>query len=260
MRTCSNWTVGGAAAVLAYSFAHIPPAYAQGGFPMITDDPGTPGDGQWEINTGFLEDRTATARVRSFPHIDINYGLGEHIQLKYETGYLFVDGPGTAGAHGDSDDSLLGLKWRFLDQERAGVDVSVYPQLELQTSRRSVAHGVAEPDPNFFLPVEVGHSMGPFTVIGELGYQYTREQPNEWALGVLGALEVSKTLELLGEVRSASEHFLNGGDLIVNVGLRQKFGAHLKLLASAGTGLREGPETTRFVAYLGIQLLIADKP
>jgi len=76
-------------------------SYAQGGPPMLTDDPCTPGAGQWEINTAFLEDRTATARMRSFPHIDINYGLGDHIQLKYETGYLFTDGRGTAGVRRD---------------------------------------------------------------------------------------------------------------------------------------------------------------
>ena len=111
-------------------------ARAQGGPPMLTDDPGAPGDGQWEINTALLEERTSSARDRSFPNVDINYGLGEHIQLKYETGYLFSDGPGSNGLRHDWDDSLLGLKWRFADQDNAGVDLSVYPQLELQNSHR----------------------------------------------------------------------------------------------------------------------------
>ncbi len=57
-------------------------SFGQGGPPMLTDDPGTPGDGQWEINTAFLEDRTASTRARSFPHVDLNYGWGDHIQLK----------------------------------------------------------------------------------------------------------------------------------------------------------------------------------
>ena len=29
-------------------------AHAQGGPPFITDDPGTPGNRQWEINVGWL--------------------------------------------------------------------------------------------------------------------------------------------------------------------------------------------------------------
>jgi hypothetical protein len=96
-----------AAEALACYFAGILAAHAQGGPPMITDDPGTPGDGQWEINAAYLEDRTSLARDRSFPHIDFNYGLGEHIQLKYETGYLFESGTGSDGVKRDVDDSLL---------------------------------------------------------------------------------------------------------------------------------------------------------
>src|SRR5580692_4506949 len=72
-----------AAFALACCFARILVAHAQGGPPMITDDSGTPGDGQWEINVAYQDDRTALARERSFPHVDLNYGWGDHIQLKY---------------------------------------------------------------------------------------------------------------------------------------------------------------------------------
>jgi hypothetical protein len=233
-------------------------SYGQGGPPMLTDDPGTPGAGQWEINTAYLEERTADTRVRSFPHIDINYGWGEHIQLKYETGYLFTDGTG-GGLKGNLDDSLLGFKWRFLDQERASVDVSVYPQLELQNSHRSVTRGAAEPDPNLFLPIEIGRAIGPVRLIAEVGYQYSRGQKNEWMAGILGALEVSKTLELLAEMRSISKTFLSGGDVIANVGFRQELGARVKLMASAGPLLRGGPDATHFIGYIGIQLSLGDK-
>src|SRR6476660_1209307 len=64
---------------------------AQGGPPMLTDDPETPGASVWEINMAYTEQRTSQDRVRSFPHVDFNYGLGEHIQLKYETGWVFAD-------------------------------------------------------------------------------------------------------------------------------------------------------------------------
>jgi hypothetical protein len=230
--------------ILNLSCASI--SYGQGGPPMLTDDPGTPGAGQWEINTAYLEERTADTRVRSFPHIDINYGWGEHIQLKYETGYLLTDGTGS-GLKGDLDDSLLGFKWRFLDQERAGIDASVYPQLELQNAHRSVTRGAPEPDPNLFLPIEIGRAIGPLRLIAEVGYQYSRSQENEWSAGILGALEVSKTLELLAEMRSISETFLSRGDVIANVGFRQELGVRVKLMASAGTGLRGGPDATHFI-------------
>jgi hypothetical protein len=52
---------------------------------------------------------------------------------------------------------------------------------------------------------------------------------------------------------AAFPHILSGGDLIVNVGLRQQIVGHLKLIAAAGTGLRNGADTTRFVGCLGFQ-------
>jgi hypothetical protein len=226
---------------------------------MLTDDPGTPGSGMWEINAAYLEQRTAQERVRGFPHVDFNYGLGEHIQLKYETGWLFVDVPEGGGVKSGLDDSLLGLKWRFLDQERSGVDMSVYPQLQVENPTGSVARGIAEPGPNLLLPVEIGREFGKMRLIGEIGYQYLRAQENEWVVGLLGALEVSDALELMAEVRSGSEKFLNRGDVVVNLGLRRALTSRLKLLASVGTGLTSGPETTTFIAYLGVQLLLGEK-
>ena len=74
------------------------------------------------------------------------------------------------------DDSLLGLKWRFLDQERSGLDMSVYPQLQVENPTGSVARGIAEPGPNLFLPVEIGRDFGKMRLIGEIGYQYFRAQ------------------------------------------------------------------------------------
>ena len=224
---------------------------------MLTDDPGTPGSGVWEINVAYLEQRTATEWVRSFPHADFNYGVGDRIQLKYETGWLFVNTP-EGGTKSGLDDSLLGVKWRFLDQSRSGVDMSVYPQLQLENPTGSVARGIAEPGPNLFLPVEVSHDFGLVKVVGELGYQYFRSQEDQWVLGLLGAVDASDSLELMAEVRGFSEKPLSRGDWILNFGLRWAMRTNFKLLASMGTGVSTGPHTTSFIAYLGIQIMLGE--
>ena len=41
--------------------------YAQGGPPMLTDDPDTPGSGNWEINLAYIEERNKLERLRSVP-------------------------------------------------------------------------------------------------------------------------------------------------------------------------------------------------
>jgi hypothetical protein len=237
----------------------VPSSFAQGGPPMLTDDPATPGSGVWEINFAYVEQRNHQERLRSFPHVDFNYGLGEHIQLKYETGWLIADTPEGGGVKSGLDDSLLGLKWRFLDQERGGFDMSVYPQLQVENPTDSVARGIAEPGPNLFLPLEVGHDFGKAKLIGEFGYQYFRTQENEWVVGLLGALQASETLELMAELRSFSENFPNRGDVVVNLGLRRALNPTIKLLASVGTGLTNGPETPTFIAYFGVQLMLGEK-
>lgn len=237
----------------------VPSSFAQGGPPMLTDDPGTPGSGAWEINFAYLEEHSRQERLRSFPHVDFNYGLGDNIQLKYETGWLFTDAPEGGGVKSGLDDSLFGLKWRFLDQERGGIDMSVYPQLQMENSTGAVARGIAEPGPNLFLPLEVGHDFGKTKLIGELGYQYFRARENEWVVGLLGALQVSEVLELMAEMRSFSANVLNRGDVLVNLGLRRALSPEVKLLASVGTGLTNGPDTSTFIAYLGVQLVLGEK-
>ena len=225
---------------------------------MLTDDPGTPGSGVWEINVAYLEQRTGTEWVRSFPHADFNYGVGDRVQLKYETGWLYVQEPPGDATKSGLDDSLLGVKWRFLDQSRSGVAMSVYPQLQLENPTGSVARGIAEPGPNLFLPVEVSHDFGQMKLVGEFGYQYFRSQEDQWVLGLLGAVDASDGLELMAEVRGFSEKPLSRGDWIVNFGLRRSLGSSFKLLASMGTGVSSGPQTTSFVAYLGVQIVLGE--
>jgi hypothetical protein len=224
---------------------------------MLTDDPDTPGTGKWEINTAYTEQRTNEEHLRSFPHIDINYGLGEHIQLKYETGWVFADSQD--GVKRGLDNSLLGVKWRFLDQEPTGLNMSVYPQLQVENNTGSASRGIADPGPNLFLPVEVSREFGKLKLVGEVGYQYFRTQHNAWVVGLLGWVQASDSLELMAEVRSFSQKFLNQGDVIVNVGLRQRLSEKFKLLASVGTGLTNTPGATSFIAYLGVQLMLGDE-
>jgi hypothetical protein len=234
--------------------------FAQGGPPMLTDDPGTPGAGNWEINAAYLEQRTRTEHFRSVPHVDFNYGVGDNIQLKYETGWLFVDEKGDGhGWQGGLDDSLLGVKWRFLDHDHAGLDVSVYPQLQLESPTRSVSRGVAEPGPNLFLPVEVGHDFGRAKVIAELGYQYFREAKDEWVAGILGAWQVSESVEVMAESRFFTSRPFDFTDVILNVGFRAEVASHVRLIGALGPGLNDSSDATRWVAYLGIQVLLGDQ-
>ena len=246
-------------ALVMLGLAAIPPAFAQGGPPMLTDDPGTPDANTWEINFAYAEQRNRQERLRSAPYVDFNYGFGDHVQLKYETRWLLSSSEDGGGTRSGLDNSLLGVKWRFLDEERSGLDMSVYPQVEVENFTSSVSRGIAEPGPNLFLPLEFGRAFGNIRLIGEAGYQVFHARDNEWVFGILAATKVSETLELMAEVRSFSENFLNNADVIGNVGFRHALNDSLKLVGSIGTGLNNRTDSTTFIAYLGAQWLLGKK-
>ena len=86
--------------------------FAQGGPPLLTDDPGTPGKRNWEINIASTHFRSPGEHEFEAPLLDINYGLGDRIQLKYEVPYLF-DSDESAPYRSAVGNSLFGAKWRL---------------------------------------------------------------------------------------------------------------------------------------------------
>jgi hypothetical protein len=69
-------------------------AVAQGGPPFYTDDPRTPGNLNWEINIAYMPFFYTGQSVSHAP--DINFGVGDRIQLTYENAWLRVQNPGSA--------------------------------------------------------------------------------------------------------------------------------------------------------------------
>jgi len=129
-------------------------ALAQGGPPMITDDPGTPGDSRWEVNVAATGHRDANGSLGELPLLDINYGLGETIQLKYEVPWVVLHEEGSDSRSGLGN-SLLGVKWRFYDAADTGWQVSTYPQLEFRNpGSDSASRGLAENATTILLPFE----------------------------------------------------------------------------------------------------------
>src|SRR5882672_2050100 len=137
-------------------------AHAQGGPPMVTDDPETPGDGKWEINIAALGARSRSGRWDvSLPDADINYGWGDRVQLKLDVPWSFMREPGEGWKSGLGT-ANAGVKWRFFDGGEEGLSMSTYPQYLSSWSASSKRRGVSADDREFFLPVEVATKAGEF--------------------------------------------------------------------------------------------------
>jgi hypothetical protein len=231
----------------------VKPAGAQGGPPMITDDPATVGNGNWEINLLPSIEHTRGGSAYEAPNIDLNYGVGKRIQLKYEVPYVVVKDAGSPARSGFGN-SNVGMRYRFIDQAKYGFSMSTYPALEFNNPTNSVKHGLADPGRRFFLPVEIAKDIGDVTANVEVGRLFDQHGANSWEYGLIVGRDVSERLETLVEVHGSSSSDASERVMFLNVGSRIGMTDHLTLLVSGGRSFRnpiEGPVT---IGALGVQL------
>lgn len=230
-------------------------ARAQGGPPLITNDPGTPGSNQWEINLGVMPTLVQGVQNYQIPQIDLNYGVGPRIQLTFEVPYVLQTASGQPLQTGWSN-SFTGVKWRFID-DKHGWNVSVFPQLEPPGISSSARIGFADPGPRFFLPVEVQRNVGPLELNFEAGYYVPVHGREERSIGLALGHQMSKKLELIGEINNDSAMGAPPHNTVWDLGERYEFHKGLIQLFMAGrsfSGAASGQPT--FFMYIGIQILL----
>jgi hypothetical protein len=228
------------------------PVMAQGGPPLITDDPDTPGPGYWELNLFDFEARSHADHRSEIPRLDVNYGVGRRIQLKLEMPWLRVrpaDGPRASGP----GDAAAGVKWRFLGQEGQTLAWAVYPQIEFNTDHASVDKGLVEDGSRFLLPTEITLEVAHVEVNAEVGDEVARGS-DVFFYGLSTEAGITHGLELLAEIHGErSSH--EPGELLFNLGGRLKLTHQVTLMAAAGHAFRgDGEQRPRLLLLAGIQM------
>jgi hypothetical protein len=216
---------------------------------MITDDPGTPGAGHWENNFAFTLDNTPAEHLYETPIADINYGWGDHVQLKVELPWLVVKTPGKAVATGIGN-ADPGVKIRFLDEDSSGINLSTYPQYRLNYSNIQSILGGNE----FFLPIEASRTFGKLQLDADLGFNFVKDEPGQWEYGIVAGYNVSQASELLAELHATSQTG-QATELIANIGCTYKITEKLNFLGSVGRNLTPASDE-EYVAYVGLQVLV----
>ncbi len=230
-------------------------ARAQGGPPMITDDPGTPGPGKFEINLAIAFDRRPSEIAFDAPAIDINYGVGENIQLTLQTAPVILKRHGQ-GAIGGLGGTEAALKWRFLDEEKFGADVSMFPRVIFNIVQSSIRRGLSEDGTRVQLPFQVAKKFGKVALDFEWGAIASTVGRSEWLYGIVGGVELTKSTTVMAELHGTSRMSFDRDMLTVNFGIRQKLTDHAILIASLGHQVRSpAGEPLAFIGYCGVQLL-----
>lgn len=226
---------------------------AEGSPPLITDDPGTPGDGHWEINLGVSTERRPGARLAELPLLDLNYGVGDRLQLNYEVPYLRRSADGSPGVSGPGN-SAAGVKWRFRDAGGEGLSVSVYPKVEFNNPGSSSAdRGLVDSGPAFRLPFQFAREVGPCTVITQIGREF-RSGGDSWLYGISAGCRAGRNVECAIELAGGAHSGLHRSQLTANFGVAVDLSGRTSVLCSVGRELHNHDEPrATLIGYLGVQ-------
>jgi hypothetical protein len=227
-------------------------AHAQGGPPLLTDDPGTAEYKHWEINLAVLPDVHRDFADFELPLADFNDGATDHTQLKFEIPLLLRTSD--AGVHAEGGDGNFGVKWRFVDEKARGFDLSMYPQFSFNSPgvKRIVERGT-----QLLLPLQIAKTFGRFELNADGGYIIHQHGMDELTFGLAGGYQATKKLELLAELHSVPLRDFSQNESVFQLGGRNKFSEHYILLFAAGRSIPGSTDSEpKFLGYIGLQIIV----
>jgi hypothetical protein len=228
--------------------------FGQGGPPMITDDPGTPGNGKWENNFAIIFEHRPNETSIDVPQIDLNYGLGEHIQLTLQNAPVLLKRSGheLIGGLGRTE---AAVKWRFLDEATSGLDMSMFPRVIFNVVQSSVRRGLAEDGTRFQIPFQMAKTFGRWHADVEVGPRASTVGRSDWLYGIVYGFDLAKPTMLMAELHDESRMNFSRDMLTLNVGLRHEFTENYILIVSMGHELRSPDQPTALIGYFGMQFV-----
>jgi hypothetical protein len=221
-----------------------------GGPPMITDDPGTPDKGAWELNFSFNTDMKEFEKEFEAPLLDINFGFNERTQLKLEFPWLFSKSV-PYEYQNRFGDITLGIKYRFFDEDKSGFSFSIYPQIGIATQN--------DAKNEYLFPVQLEKHFGKIVLGMDLRYGYLMDETDYFQNGILLGIDVSEKLNLMSEfVYWANAKSFTNAEGVMNFGLKYQLNSIFTFMTSMGTGVFSPGKDSRisFISFVGFQINI----
>jgi len=224
-------------------------APAIAGPPYLTDDPIPTDTGHWEIYA-FAGGEGHGSTVDADAGFDLNYGPIKGIQLTATLPLSFSHAPGEGWTSG-SGDVELGVKYRFLENQKHGVSAAIFPRAILPTAAHS-------PDERtrFLLPMWVGKDFAGGTgVFGGGGYTINPGSGNRdfWQAAIAVTHDLTKKVSVGAEItRQGPDTLGSGPQTRVGLGTIVQLSDHYALLLSGGPTWTDGRTSYRFYAALGL--------
>lgn len=229
--------------------ACVLPLTAFAGAPYLTDDPEPTNTGHYEIYF-FGDGAFARDGHEASTGIDFNYGAGANLQL---TATMSMDriSPRAGTSVFGFGNLELAVKYKFLQQQDAGVDVAFFPSVILPSG----SSAVGERHASLMLPLWLQRTSGNWTMFGGGGYEIHRggDAKDFCVLGFAVTRQVNERLQVGAELfrqTADTRHGVASTDF--NVGVTYDLNQHFHLTASAGTGLQNRDQSDRVVWYASL--------
>lgn len=218
-----------------------------GGPPMLSTDPGTPGKNRWEINTALGYHFSAQSNIQ-IPTMEIVYGVGNRCQISAQLPLPNIE------LNKSSNTTLtqpqMGVKYRFLDEEKNFISLSVYPQIIIPIHKGETSQ--------IFIPLELEKTFDNFRIGEEFGY-FVLNNPNTFFNGTIIGFQLKNNLELMSEFYwSKTLNKVQSTSGLLNFGFRKQFNKNLILMSSIGTQLITPYDEDKDYLFglIGVQLLL----
>jgi hypothetical protein len=231
----------------AAGLAAAAPAFA--GPPYLTDDPVPTDTGHWEIYA-FTTAEGRRSTIDADSGFDLNYGPVKDVQLTATLPYSFSHAP-LEGWRSGSGDVELGVKYRFIHDEKSGFSAAIFPRAILPTA----AHSPGEKT-RFLLPLWIGKDLaGGTSIFGGGGFTINPGAGNRdfWQAAIAVTQDLSKKVSVGAEItRQGSDTVGGTAQTRAGIGSIVQLSDHYGLLISAGPTWAE--HRTGYHAYAALGL------
>ena len=201
------------------------------GTPYLTDDPAPTEPGRWEIYA-FTAGEGGHSALDADAGLDLNYGVAKDVQLTATLPLSFAHEPHERWRNGPGD-AELGLKYRFINDEKHGFSAAISPRAILPTSKLE-----SQGRTRFLLPVWVAKDFtGGTSLFGGGGYEVNRGSGNRgfWQAAAAVTQVVSARMSVGAEITRQGPDSKDGtAQTRAGVGSTIMLSAHHGLFVSGG--------------------------
>ncbi len=224
--------------------------------PLIIDDPGTPGCNNWEINFTFDIDISPGEKHLESPLLDINYGIGDNLQLKFEIPEL-IDKTDEASTTALGDPKM-GIKYLFYQNEATELEVAFYPQIEIARAKEESGYEINLP---ILMTKKVGQTKrGDIIMAVNATYNIANPKVAKNSVSLAAGVGFPFTRKIAIMTELALDQALEGFEeekpeqiLVANVGLKGPITATLSPYVSLGASLVSSDGKQHIFALTGLQ-------